>query len=151
MSSILSPSQMSLLPQGLKRCRILLPYPATVNICHFATWPSSLHITHPENTIFPSSHSIKHSRMATASKVKLSLDACGIFHVPGITQESAAKASEVLQENHDNHHIFMSKSGFHSKLYTSLGNLVFHRISVPLFRSTASRYLKFLVCFILLL
>ena len=52
--------------------------------------------------------------MATGSKVQLSLDACGVFHVPGITKESAAKASELLQENHDRHHIFFNADGFHS-------------------------------------
>lgn len=53
--------------------------------------------------------------MATASRVELSLDACGEFHVPGITKESAAKGSEILQENHDRHHIFWGADGFHSK------------------------------------
>lgn len=52
--------------------------------------------------------------MATASKVSLSTADCGEYHVSGITAESAAKASEVLQENHDNHHIFFNRSGFHS-------------------------------------
>ena len=53
--------------------------------------------------------------MATASRVELSLDACGEFHVPGITKESAAKGSEILQENHDRHHIFFNADGFHSR------------------------------------
>lgn len=52
--------------------------------------------------------------MATASKVKLSTAECGEYHVPGITAESAAKASELLQENHDGHHIFFNKAGLHS-------------------------------------
>ena len=52
--------------------------------------------------------------MATASKVKLSTADCGEYHVAGITAESAAKASELLQENHDRFHIFYHKSGFHS-------------------------------------
>ena len=57
--------------------------------------------------------------MATASKIQLSLEVCGEFHVPGISQESAAKASEVLQENHDFHHIFRNAAGFHSTYISS--------------------------------
>lgn len=55
--------------------------------------------------------------MASASRIELSLEACGEFHVPGITKESAAKASELLQENHEQHHIFFNAEGFHS-MYT---------------------------------
>ncbi|KAL8827789.1 MAG: hypothetical protein Q9191_002978 [Dirinaria sp. TL-2023a] len=54
--------------------------------------------------------------MATASNIALSLDVCGEFHVPGISPESAAKASEVLQENHELHHIFRNAAGFHNHL-----------------------------------
>ncbi|KAL8967511.1 MAG: hypothetical protein Q9183_002888, partial [Haloplaca sp. 2 TL-2023] len=54
--------------------------------------------------------------MATGSKVQLSLDDCGVFHVPGITKKSAAKASELLQENHDRHHIFFNADGFHNHI-----------------------------------
>ena len=49
-----------------------------------------------------------------ASQVELSTDNSGVFHVPNVTSESAAKASEVLQENHEKHHIFFNASGFHS-------------------------------------
>ncbi|CAF9922569.1 hypothetical protein IMSHALPRED_005705 [Imshaugia aleurites] len=51
---------------------------------------------------------------ASASQVKLSSNHCGVFHVPSVTEESAAKASQVLQENHEKHHIFLNESGFHS-------------------------------------
>ena len=51
--------------------------------------------------------------MATSSKVKLSVSQHPEFFVPGITSESADTASELLQENHDQHHIFFNKSGFH--------------------------------------
>ncbi|KAI9822586.1 MAG: hypothetical protein M1827_000305 [Pycnora praestabilis] len=54
--------------------------------------------------------------MATASKVQLSLSHCGEFHLPDITTESAAKASEILQENHEDHHIFFNQSGFHNHI-----------------------------------
>lgn len=50
----------------------------------------------------------------SASQIKLSLDNPGVFHLPSVNGEAAAKASEVLQENHDSHHIFFNQSGFHS-------------------------------------
>jgi hypothetical protein len=53
--------------------------------------------------------------MATASKVELSTADAGIFHVAGISSDSARKGSEVLQENHDKHHAFYNESGFHSR------------------------------------
>lgn len=52
--------------------------------------------------------------MATSSKVQLSLTDCGVFHTPGVTKEAAAKASEVLQDNHEHHHIFFNQDGLHS-------------------------------------
>ena len=52
--------------------------------------------------------------MATSSHVQLSLSDRGVFHTSGITKESAAKASAVLQDNHERHHIFFNQSGFHS-------------------------------------
>jgi len=55
-----------------------------------------------------------HRGMATASRVQLSLNDCGEFHLPDITAESAAKGSEVLQENHENYHVFFNRAGFHS-------------------------------------
>jgi len=55
-----------------------------------------------------------HRKMATSSRVQLSPKDCGVYHLPGISAESAAKGSEVLQENHDHHHIFFNQSGFHS-------------------------------------
>ena len=63
------------------------------------------------------SHSIdnSHPTMATAFKIHLSTKDVGVFHVKGITEESAVKASEVLQENHENHHVFFNQQGFHSE------------------------------------
>ena len=63
------------------------------------------------------SQSIRHhtTMSASASQVKLSLDHSGVYHLPGLTQHSAAKASQLLQENHDKHHIFFNQDGFHSK------------------------------------
>ncbi len=57
----------------------------------------------------------KRSTMS-ASEVKLSLDDCGVFHLPNITSEAAAEASKVLQKNHDNNHIFFNQSGFHNHI-----------------------------------
>jgi len=55
--------------------------------------------------------------MATSSKVKLSIAEHPLaFFLPGITVESANKASELLQENHEKHHIFFNKSGFHNHI-----------------------------------
>jgi UDP-N-acetyl-D-mannosaminuronic acid transferase (WecB/TagA/CpsF family) len=51
--------------------------------------------------------------MATASKVHLEASQKPEFYVEGLTEESAKKASELLQENHDKHHIFFNQSGFH--------------------------------------
>lgn len=52
----------------------------------------------------------------SATQVKLSLYSPGVFHTPGVNADAMAKASKVLQENHDNHHIFFNQSGFHSEL-----------------------------------
>lgn len=54
--------------------------------------------------------------MATGSKVHLDLAESPEFFVPGISKESAQKASELLQENHDKHHIFFNQSGFHNHI-----------------------------------
>ncbi|KAL8772761.1 MAG: hypothetical protein Q9209_002106 [Squamulea sp. 1 TL-2023] len=54
--------------------------------------------------------------MASASKIQLSLDHCGEFHAPNISKESAVTGSEVLQENHEEHHIFFNESGFHNHI-----------------------------------
>ena len=51
--------------------------------------------------------------MATATKVCLSLNDRGVFHCPGIVPDSAKQASELLQENHEKHHIFFNDEGFH--------------------------------------
>lgn len=54
--------------------------------------------------------------MATGSKVQLTLGEWPEFYVPGIKDESAKRASGLLQENHDQHHIFFNKSGFHNHI-----------------------------------
>ncbi|KAI9788664.1 MAG: hypothetical protein M1833_002900 [Piccolia ochrophora] len=54
--------------------------------------------------------------MATASRVLVSPEHQGIFHRPGVTEQAAAKASELLQENHENHHIFFNADGYHNHI-----------------------------------
>lgn len=51
--------------------------------------------------------------MATASKIQLEASQQPIFFVKGIEEDSAITASQLLQENHEKHHIFFNKSGFH--------------------------------------
>jgi hypothetical protein len=54
--------------------------------------------------------------MATPSKIKLSTSHHPEFQVSSLSEQSAQKASEVLQENHDAHHIFFNRSGFHNHI-----------------------------------
>ncbi|KAF2803118.1 uncharacterized protein BDZ99DRAFT_427605 [Mytilinidion resinicola] len=54
--------------------------------------------------------------MATSSVVKLSASQHPEFYVSGITAESAEAASKLLQENHDQHHIFFNESGYHNHI-----------------------------------
>jgi hypothetical protein len=58
----------------------------------------------------------------TPSKVHLSVPAAQqpVFYVKGISHEAAQKASELLQANHESHHIFFNKSGFHVCTYDRL-------------------------------
>jgi hypothetical protein len=58
----------------------------------------------------------------TPSKVHLSVPAAQqpLFYVKGISHEAAQKASELLQANHESHHIFFNKSGFHVCTYDRL-------------------------------
>ena len=52
---------------------------------------------------------------ATASRIYLTRTRPGEYSVGGISEESARTASRLLQENHEKHHIFFNKSGFHSE------------------------------------
>src|SRR4051812_29834865 len=51
--------------------------------------------------------------MAGASKLQISVENVGIYHRPGITTESAEKVTQLLQKNHEEHHIFFNNEGFH--------------------------------------
>lgn len=54
--------------------------------------------------------------MATAAHVELTPATAGVYHAAAITRESAKTGSELLQENHENHHIFFNTSGFHNHI-----------------------------------
>jgi hypothetical protein len=51
--------------------------------------------------------------MATGSKVHLEASQQPEFFVKGLKTESADKTSQLLQINHEKHHIFFNQSGFH--------------------------------------
>lgn len=60
-----------------------------------------------------STRTISTPTMATSSKIQLSPSQELIFSVPGISSETADVTSELLQENHEQHHIFFNHAGFH--------------------------------------
>jgi hypothetical protein len=51
--------------------------------------------------------------MATPSKIVLSTAEKPEFWTENLNSDSAAKASELLQENHERHHVFFNDEGFH--------------------------------------
>lgn len=52
--------------------------------------------------------------MATATEIHLSPSTdAGIFN-SNVTEDAARAASEVLQEDMENHHVFFNDEGFHS-------------------------------------
>jgi len=66
-------------------------------------------------TPFPSSSRSSYPKrnMATSSKIKLSISDHPAFYLPNMNQESADMTSELLTENHNMHHIFFNREGFH--------------------------------------
>lgn len=54
-------------------------------------------------------------KMATASRVQLTTHEQPAFSV-ALTPDTARLTSELLQENHDRHHIFFNKDGFHDHI-----------------------------------
>ena len=54
--------------------------------------------------------------MATATQVRLTPELAGVFFAAKPTQDAAEKTSALLQENHDNHHIFFNDEGFHNHI-----------------------------------
>jgi hypothetical protein len=51
--------------------------------------------------------------MASGSSVHLEASQQPQYYVKGLTAESAEKTSQLLQVNHEKHHIFFNQSGFH--------------------------------------
>lgn len=54
--------------------------------------------------------------MATANHVQLALDPKPVYYRPGLTDDLAKKASDLLQTNHENYHIFFNDDGFHNHI-----------------------------------
>ncbi|KAH6668414.1 hypothetical protein B0J14DRAFT_658327 [Halenospora varia] len=52
--------------------------------------------------------------MASSSIVALSPAYAGVFHIETITAEATQKATELLQQNHEQYHIFFNELGFHN-------------------------------------
>ncbi len=73
--------------------------------------------------------------MATASKILLMPNTECEFAVSNLTQESAERATRVLQENHEQHDIIFNNFGMHSE---SLGHILVVHLSSLGSRSRAS-------------
>ena len=75
------------------------------------------------------------STMATASKVHLTASQEPRFYVKGLTAESAERTSQLLQVNHEKHHIFFNKSGFHVRqnleIFDTVAADVIYRTTSP--------------------
>ncbi|KAH0840397.1 Oxidoreductase AflY [Fonsecaea pedrosoi] len=54
--------------------------------------------------------------MATASHIELNPAHAGVYHTPDISTASGKIGSQLLQENHDNYHIYFNNSGFHNHI-----------------------------------
>lgn len=54
--------------------------------------------------------------MATATNLHLAADEEPVYYRPGLTEDLAKKASNLLQANHDRFHIFFNKAGFHNHI-----------------------------------
>lgn len=51
---------------------------------------------------------------AASSRIAISPENKGILHVPDISTQSVEKATDLLQRNHDEFHIFFNNRGFHN-------------------------------------
>lgn len=54
--------------------------------------------------------------MATANTVQLQLGDWPQYYREGISNDSTKKVSQLLQENHERHHIFFNADGFHNHI-----------------------------------
>lgn len=76
--------------------------------------------------------------------IPTTVPATGTFKVQALAPETAAKASEILQNNHNNYHIYIHNLGLHSKkksftlvveyLLTVSGQTIFSIIYLPSMR-----------------
>ncbi|TVY18131.1 Questin oxidase, partial [Lachnellula arida] len=64
----------------------------------------------------PASSTRRNNTMASPSKIHLTINDTGVVKNKPQTNEAATKVSELLQENHDKHHIFSSHVGFHNHI-----------------------------------
>ncbi|KAK5940957.1 hypothetical protein PMZ80_006234 [Knufia obscura] len=56
--------------------------------------------------------------MATAATVSLTPDTSGVLHIPTsqLSQDSCKLASQLLQKNHNDYHMYFNQSGFHNHI-----------------------------------
>ncbi|KAM6529735.1 hypothetical protein FALCPG4_007863 [Fusarium falciforme] len=54
--------------------------------------------------------------MASATTVEITQDNVGVFHVPHVPDETIKTANELLQANHEQHHVFFNDRGFHNHI-----------------------------------
>ena len=50
----------------------------------------------------------------TLSQVSIQSSTPGLYHLPDLAADSAAKVSALLQENHEKHHVYKTDLGFHN-------------------------------------
>jgi hypothetical protein len=54
--------------------------------------------------------------MASTSIVQISQDNLGVFHISNVPDETIRTANELLQANHEEHHVFFNDRGFHNHI-----------------------------------
>jgi anti-sigma regulatory factor (Ser/Thr protein kinase) len=62
----------------------------------------------------PSSRNSSQNKKPTPYEINVRIEDTGIFNV-GVTEDSARKVTEVLQDNLERHHIIYNMMGFHSE------------------------------------
>ena len=84
--------------------RALLPVKTCFHRIHQATKSNTRYLRPQQRT------------MATASHVHLDPAIAGVYHAPSIQSSSAKAASELLQKNHDDYHMYFNSDGFHNHI-----------------------------------
>ena len=90
----------------------------------------SRHSTTTAQTFRAANRTLGQRNMATSSKIHLEASQQPEFFVKGIGADTADTASELLQQNHEKHHIFFNQSGFHVCIRFSQEFLIFFRENV---------------------